>query len=73
MTVRVTNERYPSGELERYVSGDYSSAAIYDDHAYLTIGGMPDLEISGERLVDLRDVLNAAVDLMYPNRDYEGR
>lgn len=67
MSVKVTNEYYPEyDEHEKYVSGDHSSASIYDDHACLTIGGMPDLSLSGERLVDLRDVLNAAVDLMYP-------
>lgn len=65
--VQVTNQYYPEyDEWERFVSGDYNSATIYDDHAVLTIGGMPDFEVSPERLKDLRDVLNAAVELMFP-------
>lgn len=65
--VRVTNDYYPEhDEWDRFVAGEYNSASIYPDHAYLTIGGMPDIDLSIERLVDLRDVLNAAVELMLP-------
>lgn len=64
--IQVTDEYYPEyDERERFVSGDYNSASIRDAGAIVTIGGMPDITLSPDRLVDLRDVLIAAVDLMF--------
>lgn len=62
--IHVTDEYYAEyDERERYVSGEFNSASIYDDHTLLTIGGCPDLQLTTPRLVDLRDVLVAAVEL----------
>ena len=69
MAIRITDEVYegvnedgPWSERERYVSGDYSSAAVYDDDVCVTVGRL-DLELSHDRVKDLRDVLDAAVGL----------
>jgi hypothetical protein len=60
--IQVTNEYYGEyDEWERYVSGEHNSATIYDDHTVLSIGGMPDIELTTKRMADLRDVLAAAV------------
>lgn len=67
MAVQVTDEVYQhegGTEHERYVSGDYNSASVYDDAVCLTIGGNPDLELSHDRIRDLAEVLNAAVGLL---------
>lgn len=65
MAIQVTDEYYPEhDEHERFVSGRFNSASIgEDDITYLTIGGMPEIDLTPVRLIDLRDVLVAAVDL----------
>lgn len=66
MALQVTDEYYPEhGERERFVSGVFNSASIGDDDVtQLTIGGIPEIPLNLLRLTDLRDVLNAAVDLV---------
>lgn len=65
MAIQVTDEYYPEhDEHERFVSGEWSSVAIMDDdHVVLEFCGM-DYEIRTDRLVDLQDVIVAAVDLV---------
>lgn len=58
MTIRVTNE-----VDEKFVSGDYNTAAVFLDHMLVGIGGIPDITLTAERAADLRDVLDAAVGL----------
>lgn len=73
MAVRITNETYTGvdtegvrwTERERYVSGEQTSAAVYDDHIYLTIGGMPEIPMDWDRVWDLREVLDAALTLRH--------
>jgi len=70
MAVRVTDEIHegvyngdPYREHERYVAGDRNWASVYDDDILLTIGGMPEIELTWDRTEDLRDVLSAALAL----------
>lgn len=71
MSVNVTDEKYTdpeTGEVEheRYVSNDHASASIYDDSVYLDLHAGPDLRISHERLIGLKEVVDAAVELITP-------
>lgn len=70
MAVRVTDEIYegvhngePYREHERHVSGERNDASIYDDDILLTIGGMPEVPLTWDRVADLYEVLGAALGL----------
>lgn len=70
MTVSLTDEWYPEyEEHERFVSGEHSSGPIYNGgRMLLTIGGMPEFELTRDRVEDLRDVLSGALELMDKDR-----
>ena len=72
MAVRITNEVHegvyngePYREHERYVAGENNWASVNDEDILLTIGGMPEIPLPWDRVWDLREVLDAAIDLRH--------
>lgn len=63
--VKVTNEYYPEyDERERFVEGDRCYGPIFDDnHMSLTVG-RAELELDPYLLRDLRDVVDAALNMV---------